>query len=97
MKNMDIEKEIAQFYLSQVMSQRHHNQKQMVEPFLKRLLKSREYSSEPEQKLYEFILQNWLWCVPIWANLDKIGNPTKLKGYRMLNKEEVMKRAFDFG
>ena len=97
MKKIDVVKETAQFNLAHVMSQRHYNQKQMVEPFLKRLLKGREYSSESEQKLYEFILQNWLWCVPIWTNLDKIDNPAKLKGYRMLNKEEVMKRAFDFG
>ena len=80
-----------------VLSEENKKQKQLQEPFLKRLLLNIEQCTKPEQELYKFILQNWLWCVPIWANLDKIDNPAKLKGYRMLNKEEVMKRAFDFG
>ncbi len=97
MKKIDVVKETAQFNLAHVMSQRHYNQKQAIEPFLKRLIRDRKRCSEPEQKLYEYILQNWLWCIPIWASLDKINEPAKLKGYRMLDKETVMKQAFDFG
>jgi hypothetical protein len=84
-KKINIEKEIAQANLAQIMSTSYKEQKQLIEPFLKRLLKDREHHSEPEQKLYEFILKNWLWCVPI-----------RSAGYRMLNKEYIMKHAFDF-
>jgi len=92
---MDETKEIAQFVLAQVMSNKHKEQKEITEPFLKRLLRDRERCSEPEQKLYEFILQNWLWCTPIWKNIDK-DSKHRLVGYRMLDKETVMKQAFDF-
>jgi hypothetical protein len=84
-KKINIEKETAQANLAQIMSTSYREQKQLTEPFLKRLLKNIEHYPEPEQKLYEFILKNWLWCVPIPS-----------VGYRMLNKEYIMKHAFDF-
>jgi hypothetical protein len=96
MKKIDVNKQVAQFNLAQVMSNKHNEQKEITEPFLKRLLRDREHCSEPEQKLYEFIIQNWLWCIPIWKNIDK-DSKRRLVGYRMLDKEEVMKQAFDFG
>lgn len=92
---MVIEKEIAQLSLAQVMSNKHKEHKETTEPFLKRLLREKERCSEPEQKLYEFILQNWLWCIPIWTDVGK-DSTLRLVGYRMLDKESVMKQAFDF-
>ena len=96
MKKIDIIKYTAQTNLARVMSNSHKEQKEMTEPFLKRLLRDREHYSEPEQKLYEHILQNWLWCIPIWKDVDK-DTKRRLVGYRMLDKETVMKQAFDFG
>jgi hypothetical protein len=96
MKNIDVTKQVAQFNLAQVMSNKHNEQKEITEPFLKRLIRDRERCSEPEQKLYEHILQNWLWCIPIWKNVDN-NTKRRLVGYRMLDKETVMKQAFDFG
>jgi len=95
MKKIDVNKQVAQFNLAQVMSNKHNEQKEITEPFLKRLIRDRKHCSESEQKLYEYILQNWLWCVPIWKDVDK-DTKRKLVGYRMLDKETVMKQAFDF-
>jgi hypothetical protein len=88
-------KQVAQLNLAQVLSNKHKEQKEITEPFLKRLIRDRERCSESEQKLYEFVLQNWLWCIPIWKD---VGTEAKrrLVGYRMLDKESVMKQAFDF-
>ena len=88
---MDITKQVAQ-----VMSNKHKEQKEMTKPFLDRLLRDRERCSEPEQKLYDFIIQNWIWCIPIWKDINE-GTKRRLVGYRMLDKEKVMKQAFDFG
>jgi len=96
MKKIDVNKQVAQFNLAQVMSNKHKEQKEITEPFLKRLLRDRERCSEPEQKLYEFILQNWIWCIPIWKDINE-GTKRRLVGYRMLDKEKVMKQAFNFG
>lgn len=96
MGNIDIVKHTALLDLALIMSTRHNEQKEITEPFLKRLIKDRERCSEPEQKLYEHILQNWLWCIPIWKDINN-NTKRRLVGYRMLDKELVMKQAFDFG
>ncbi len=58
-------------------------------------LRNRKHNSESEQGLYDFILRNWIWCVPIHSRKNN-GEINGLKGYMMLNKESVMKQAFDF-
>ena len=82
-----------------VLSEENKQNKQLQEPFLKRLLLNREQCTKPEQELYNFILKNWLWCLPVYKHKQGQGAPNRqiLVGYRMLDKESIMKRAFDFG
>lgn len=81
------------------LSEENKQNKQIQEPFLKRLLLNREQCTKPEQELYNFILTNWLWCMPVYKDRRGHSVPNKcvLIGYRMLDKESVMKQAFDFG
>jgi hypothetical protein len=82
-----------------VLSEENKRNKQIQEPFLKRLLLNREQCTKPEQELYNFILTNWLWCLPVYKHKPGQGAPDRhvLVGHRMLDKELVMKQAFDFG
>lgn len=77
-----------------VLSEKNKRNKQLQEPFLKRLLLNREQCTKVEQELYNFILKNWLWCMPVYGT--NLHNNRVLIGYRMLDKESVMKQAFDF-
>jgi len=77
------------------LSEKNKQNKQMQEPFLRRLLLNREQCTKAEQNLYNFIYYNWVWCLPVYKNA---GTPGRiLIGYRMLDKKSVMKQAFDFG
>lgn len=78
-----------------ILSEENKKEKQLQEPFLKRLLSNREQCSKPEQELYNFIIANWLWCLPAYRITHK-GERVSV-GYRMLNKESIMKQAFNFG
>lgn len=82
-----------------VLSEENKQNKQIQEPFLKRLLLNREQCTKPEQELYNFILKNWLWCLPVYKHKQENNIPDRkiLVGYRMLDKESIMKQAFDFG
>ena len=79
-----------------VLSENNGLDKQMQEPFLRRLLLNRERCTEVEQNLYNFIYHNWLWCMPIYNPKYISTDKRILIGYRMLDKELVMKQAFDF-
>jgi hypothetical protein len=79
-----------------ILSKQNRQNKQIQDPFLRRLLLNREQCTKPEQELYNFIYKNWLWCLPVYKNIDK-DTKRRLVGYRMLDKESVMKQAFDFG
>lgn len=82
-----------------VLSEENKRNKKIQEPFLKRLLLNREQCTKVEQELYNFILANWLWCLPVYKDRRGQSVPDKciLIGYRMLDKESVMRQAFDFG
>jgi hypothetical protein len=81
------------------LSNQNKQNKQIQDPFLRRLLWNREQCTEVEQNLYNFIYHNWLWCLPVYKHKPGQGAPDRhiLVGYRMLDKESVMKQAFDFG
>ena len=98
-EEIDQEEHIKFQQIGFVLSEENKQNKQLQEPFLKRLLLNREQCTKSEQELYNFIYQNWLWCILVYKHKQGQGAPDRhvLVGHRMLDKESVMKQAFDFG
>lgn len=98
-EEIDQEEHIKFQQIGFILSEENKKQKQIQEPFLKRLLLNIEQCTKPEQELYNFIYQNWLWCMPVFKHKQGQSAPDRqiLVGHRIINKESVMKQAFDFG
>ena len=95
-EEIDQEEHIKFQQIGFALSEHNKERYQLQEPFLKRLLLNREQCTKVEQELYSFIYQNWLWCIPVYKHKPGQG-VSALVGHRMLDKESIMKQAFDFG
>jgi hypothetical protein len=95
MKEMTQEEYLKYYDIGIAMSEKNKQDKQTQEPFLRRLLLDREQCNEVEQNLYNFIYYNWTWCLPVYKNAGTPGRV--LIGYRMLDKESIMRQVFNFG
>ncbi len=98
-EEIDQEEYLKYHNIGIVLSKQNQQNKQIQDPFLRRLLLNREQCTKPEQELYNFIYKNWLWCLPVYRHKPGQSAPDRhvLLGHRMLDKESVMKQAFDFG
>jgi len=97
-EEIDQEEHIKFQQIGFILSEHNKKQKQIQEPFLKRLLLNREQCTKSEQNLYNFIYQNWLWCMPVFKHKQGQSAPNKqiLVGHRIINKEFVIKHIPNF-
>jgi hypothetical protein len=59
-------------------------------PFVHHQIHTKGYNTEAEKNIYDFILDNWLNCVPQYGNAD-LNTRIKysLKGYLIVSKEAI--------
>lgn len=79
-----------------VWSQSHKERMMELFPFIRHQIHSKGYNTEAEKNIYNFILNNWLNCVPQYERADSSVTGYSLKGYLIISKETIQSTIYNF-